>query len=591
MVRKLIPLAVAAVAAYGSACGSNAGTGNGHEGPDAAQASDAGLESATLVVSPPTAEIAVGFAQAEEHGFSAELVRADGSREDVTHEASFELRGAPVGIFDGPALVISGLAAGRASVRARYAGLWGDAELVVRVAGQRVDESAPDDAPDRFDAAAENPELAPEIAYPAVGTLVPPNLGDFEVHATGPSELDLFEFAIVSDFAEVRVYTAASEGIAWVPFSPTEWALASQATAEDVLHVSVRGLSTAASEVGISEPVSVGVIGGPIRGGLYYWASTSDEGEAGIFRHDMARPGEAAEPFYTTSGLPQGRTCVACHVLSRDGSTMAITYDGGDGPASMLSVDTGEARIPSDGSFRWNFAAFTPEADEIFTVFQGDLTLRSSDDGAALATVPTEGYATHVDVAPAGDAIAYVRPASASNDWTFTGGEIVVQSYDSSGPSFGAPSAVVTAGSNNYYPSFSPDGEWILFNRSTGNAYDDQTAELWVMPVDGSADPIRLDLPNAGDSLTNSWARWAPFQELAGEEQEPLFWLTFSSKRDFGVRLTGANRPQLWMAPFFPARTRAGDEPSAPAFRLPFQALGSNNHIAQWTERVLPPID
>ena len=42
------------------------------------------------------------------------------------------------------------------------------------------------------------------------------------------------------------------------------------------------------------------------------------------------------------------------------------------------------------------------------------------------------------------------------------------------------------------------------------------------------------------------------------------------------------------MTPFFPARAAAGQDPSGPAFRLPFQNLTDNNHIAQWTETVVP---
>jgi hypothetical protein len=57
--------------------------------------------------------------------------------------------------------------------------------------------------------------------------------------------------------------------------------------------------------------------------------------------------------------------------------------------------------------------------------------------------------------------------------------------------------------------------------------------------------------------------------------------------RDFGVRLVGANRPQIWMTPFFPDRATQAQDPSAPAFRLPFQAIESNNHIAQWTQQVI----
>jgi hypothetical protein len=72
-----------------------------------------------------------------------------------------------------------------------------------------------------------------------------------------------------------------------------------------------------------------------------------------------------------------------------------------------------------------------------------------------------------------------------------------------------------------------------------------------------------------------------------------MFWLTLPSKRDFGVRLTNtslaqrAKTAQLWMTPFFPARAAQGQDPSVPAFRLPFQDLGSSNHTAQWTQRIV----
>ena len=119
------------------------------------------------------------------------------------------------------------------------------------------------------------------------------------------------------------------------------------------------------------------------------------------------------------------------------------------------------------------------------------------------------------------------------------------------------------------------------------SAYNAGTAELWVARVDGSIAPIKLTAANVGAGLTNSWARWAPFEGSFGETEEPIFWLTFSSKREFGVRLA-AGRPQLWMTPFFPERAAIGADPTAPAFRLPFQNLDSSNHIAQWTTQVVP---
>ena len=80
-------------------------------------------------------------------------------------------------------------------------------------------------------------------------------------------------------------------------------------------------------------------------------------------------------------------------------------------------------------------------------------------------------------------------------------------------------------------------------------------------------------------------ARWAPFQLTTGPNSEPVFYFSFSSERPFGVRTTGGT--QIWMAPFFPERAALGQDPSGPAFRMPFQILNSANHIAQWTSTVI----
>src|SRR5262249_42822123 len=145
-----------------------------------------------------------------------------------------------------------------------------------------------------------------------------------------------------------------------------------------------------------------------------------------------------------------------------------------------------------------------------------------------------------------------------------------------------------------YYPSWSPDGKWVLFNRSSGSSYNSADASLWVVKADGSAPPIELSAFNqAASGLTNSWGRWAPFQQSVGQNRDPIFWITMSSKRDFGVRRVNsadaeaARTPQIWMAPFYTDRAAARQDPTAPAFRLPFQNLTTNNHIAQWTERVV----
>jgi Tol biopolymer transport system component len=237
----------------------------------------------------------------------------------------------------------------------------------------------------------------------------------------------------------------------------------------------------------------------------------------------------------------------------------------------------------------WNFASFNRDGSKLLTVSGGVLTLRDPESGASLGNVTTGGSSSHPDFAPAGDRIVYVREGDAGSDWNFGAGSLVTQTFDDATNTFGGETPLVTsAGENNYYPSFSPDGQWVLFNRANQPSYNAANAELWVVKVDGTVGPIKLDASNIGPGLTNSWARWAPFEATYGTTQEPVFWLTFSSKRDFGVRLVGVGRPQLWMTPYFPERAAAGMDPTAPAFRLPFQDIMSNNHIAQWTEEVIP---
>jgi hypothetical protein len=139
-----------------------------------------------------------------------------------------------------------------------------------------------------------------------------------------------------------------------------------------------------------------------------------------------------------------------------------------------------------------------------------------------------------------------------------------------------------SAGTNNYYPTFSPDGAWVLFNRSMSNhdSYDSPDAQVWVIAKGGGA-PIALARARAGG---DSWPKWTPdVQKYRGRS---LMWFTFSSRRAYGVRLGAGVRAQIWMAAFDPAAAEKGGDGSFPAFWLPFQDMQSGNHIAQWVTTV-----
>lgn len=541
---------------------------------------DAAEDAATIEVRPATATLTVMNGVAVEQPYTAHLIFPDGSERDVTAEAEFTVAEGFVGFFQDSTLVANG--AGRGRLVATREGKAGEAVVEVFARDVRVPDGVPPNAPDLFDAATDDPARLALIIYPSDATIVPPNLGDFDVHWSDATGSDLFEIKLATYYADVRVYATGNAAAgAWLAFLLEEWTLIAQSELGATIDVTVRGLTQAAPQTSSHAAIVVRNSRQDIEGGIYYWAATNTSGVDGIFRHDMGRPGQEAEPFYTRT---EAGRCVACHALSRDGTKMAVTYDGGNGSANVIDVASRTTVMATDSA--WNFATFTPDASRLLTVSSGVLSLRDPATAAVITTVPTSGYSTHPDFSPEGDRIVYVRTDAPSADWYFTGGAIVTQTYGP-GDTFGGEVPLVPSSPNNYYPSLSPDGEWVLFNRSGEDAYDDGSAELWVVKVDGSVGPLRLDLANIGAGLTNSWARWAPFEGTYGETDEPIFWLTFSSKRAFGVRLA-AGRPQIWMTPFFPGRAAAGSDPTAPGFRLPFQDIDSSNHIAQWTETVVP---
>jgi hypothetical protein len=185
-----------------------------------------------------------------------------------------------------------------------------------------------------------------------------------------------------------------------------------------------------------------------------------------------------------------------------------------------------------------------------------------------------------------------------------------------SGSGWSAPVEVVPAksGWNHYYPAWSPDSQFLVYNESKCNSGDfsdecdadtNPTATLYAVKPVAGATPIALAKANRGGvldgnntALTNSYPKWSPFvfQRVAGEATSRLMWITFASKRKFGLRNLpqsdrGGDGTLLWMAAVDPDKVNDGTDPSFTAFVLPFQDYTTSNHIAQWTTKVVPPIN
>ncbi len=573
------------------ACGDDGGVRPDSDGPP----------TGTIRVEPADITLTVTNGATASQAYTATFIEADGDEVDVTAQAVFTFANPAFGAWSGPSAAVSGLAAGQTRVTAMANGFSGDTGLTVLVDQTVIDPDVDPTLIDPFDTATEDASLAPTVAYPLDGILVPPNLGQFDVHwrnsTTAPTPPDVFRIRMQNDYVDIKRYTrglpTASPVPFWMVFEPSQWYPI--ASSRQQLGLEVSGMvSTDPSKKGTAVTQTVDVTNENAKGGIYYWSTSSPQG---IYRYDVATPEVPPAPYFPAGQEPGGQSnCMGCHTLSRDGSKLALTIDGGDGRGTVVNVSDRAVLVPYDNvaqpALYWNFATFTPTADKMVTVSRGNMQLREVNGGALLADIPnTAGkVATHPEISPDGTLLVNVETTQLVYDFQVGNGEIVVRSFDPTTNTFGTPTVLLEAGADNlnsYYPSFSPDGQWLVITRAPTGSYDNPDASTWIMRSDGSSPPVRLAQADIADGLYNSWARWVPFGQTFGDSNESLFYLTYSTRRAFGVRIPNGGIPQIWMTPVFPGRAAQGLDPSGKAFRVPFQSTITNNHIAQWTEQVV----
>ena len=370
----------------------------------------------------------------------------------------------------------------------------------------------------------------------------------------------------------------------------------------------------------------------------------------GIFRKDFGNPDPTPEPFLTPGNLNK---CVGCHYLSRDGLKMVFGDDDADsddelGDDTFVLMDVTSRTTSMLGGMTKGFAAWHGADHASFLLSDGGGKAMTPEllqfDGTSGGALTTETFAavagltgkrlTNPDWSRDGSTVYFTATTPITgimtaggnynnkDDIHATNGSIWSVPVDGSGV-FGTTTPLVTAASvdeNDYYPAISPDGSALIFDRATGttlathDSYNNPNAALYAMAVPGGT-PIALANANLHDTLTNSWPRWSPFvQTYKGAN---IVWVTFSSTRDYGLRVQNegsqyfncyppvspedpsgdhqkpfdpnCTQPQLWMAAISLDQLAAGQDPSFPAFWLPFQDYTAHNHIAQWVDTFVNP--
>jgi len=510
------------------------------------------------------------------------------------------------------------------------------------------------------------PGAAPELVYPPDGALFPPNTNVIEVQFRPGAGNELFEIDFQNELTDVRVITrcnpiANTRGIATggcgFSLSDENWRFVTEVNRGGLpVHVTVRATPMDLSCVGTSNSRDILVATEDVPGVIYYWQAATVDGvpgkSGGIFRFDFGRTDVPPEPFLESSPTTANR-CYGCHFLSRDGERISYGSDDPDsddeyGDVSSYLMDVGTRTLAS-GRLQPGFRTFQMDHS---TLLASDGLSRENPaafyryDGTtgALVDNPSSGEArgTHPDWAPDDSRVVFVRPTtfyqrtSASedpdgDDHHFSGGSLYQMTFD--GTTFGAPTPLLmSSGENNYYPAFTPDGAFLIFDRILGatgidqDAFSNPRARIWAMTSTGGA-PVDLSRLNDRDGLSNSWPRVSPY--VQSDRGHEIVWVTFSSIRDYGLRVQNEDpagvacyppespqnpstdrgcplvptscacttegcttfcvQPQIWMAAVevdASGGINAGNDTSYPAFWLPFQEVSAHNHTAQWATAI-----
>jgi hypothetical protein len=434
------------------------------------------------------------------------------------------------------------------------------------------------------------------VVYPPNGVITPPNTNSIEFHFIPSPGETLFELTFHAPSTTLKVYTGCTPlngGCVYTPDAVFWQSLVAYARGTAPVTYTVRGVNgNSPGSVGTSAQRTIAFAEQDISGGIYYWNT------AGVIqRYDFGFPNAPAQ-LYLTPASVGAFACVGCHVMSRDGARIAVGQDiPSPAPYKVLDVLSKQQVMSSNGPVggQANFFSFSPDAKYLLT--SDGVSISMLDVGTNTALAPAFAYpATMPDWSPDGLHMVYAKPQSPPPfNFPVPGVDSAsLMTMHFNGAGWDNPTTLVPFnGQNNYYPAYSPDGQWVVFNRSPSNAESFANAapdpdagtmpdgELWAVSANGGS-AVRLS--QATDPGACSWPKWAPVKnDYYGGK---IMWLTFSSARAYGLRLSQGQRTQLWMVAFDPAKAMLGQDATFPAFWLPFQDISGGNHIAQWTTKI-----
>jgi hypothetical protein len=532
------------------------------------------------------------------------------------------------------------------------------------------DPSLAPDVKGRF-SAEQRSDGAPVLVYPLDGAMHPLNLGDITFQwSRGAAEDRLFRIDATGEDGKVSRFFVPCDELGpdqctyRMPESDWLWLAADYAGKTVTLSITATGES--GGPVRTSAAVKATFSPDPVFGALYYWAAQAQSLKRATFG------AEKAVPFIEPESATNQFKCVACHSVSRDGKVIAfaVSNDHGESVAAIQTAPTENPAAPyvepelgtspfspelanvanggtlegqptsqfghnvalsPDGSVAAvngipapNEDPDTPDAPDYWPPY---LELRSARDGSTLNRYylgdPIFGGDAQTlpilpEWSPDGSALAVALANSAPDSmclWTYVtcNSPIAVIPVEG-GAALGEPRLVATNADPeeyNYYPTWSPDGQWIVF-QSARRVRNDEHAIVEprslgnpngvIRMVRSSGGPYVCPGPDcielsrgigytpeealAGAGKAATWPKFTPFSQ---GPDGALTFVSYTSHLPYGFH--GSEKSQLWMFAVDTSKVGSATDPSFSPIWLPYQDENDGALTPYWTETLPCEID
>jgi hypothetical protein len=451
------------------------------------------------------------------------------------------------------------------------------------------------------------------LLYPYDQTVFPRGLLPPELQWSGGSAGDVYFVHIAEKYFEGAFYVTADPPSRFT-LPNDAWSQLTQSNAGEPVTLDIERLSAGAVDQAMHEAWTIAQ--GSLRGSIYYWAV--NQGQLMKIAPGAATPAvvfdpgppdqlgtpapasyDGTTPPWETGG--SGQRCVACHTVSKDGSTLAAVFEKTGSTASPwgtvdLTQTTPSVLQITPYTSTTIFLGLTPDgAYAVHNDAAMTMGLADAKTGAAIPSALDSITDSVCDPAfsPDDTHLAFSGNVTGAYPIEFTQGDLDVMDFDPVGLTFSNRRTIVPgSGQAIAFASFTPDSASVVFQMG-----DYSRAKYGTSSI-GHDDLYLADLAMTNGVLSLATASGASLsaqnQHLAYQPTvNPIavggyVWVVFVSPRDYGNEMlsvsnpTYENRKQLWVAAV-DVNATAGTDPSHPAFWLPGQDLTTINMSGYWT--------